>query len=86
MYGSYTSFASFGPQQDTWYTIQAMFTKSSYGDTLAIYINGAEATSLTINTSGENSVAGIRIGIPYNDAGYTSAVFADSVIIHNSYI
>jgi hypothetical protein len=86
MYGSQTSFASFGPQQDKWYTIETMFTKSSYGDTLAIYVDGAKVASLAVNTAGVNNIAGVRIGIPYNDAGYTSAIYADSIIIDDGFI
>ncbi len=86
MYGSQTSFASFGPQQNKWYTVETMFTKSSYGDTLAIYVDGAKVASLAVNTTGEHNVAGVRIGIPYNDAGCTSAIYADSIIIDDGYI
>jgi hypothetical protein len=86
MYGSQTNFASFGPQPDKWYIVEAMFKKSSYGDTLALYVNGAQVASLSINTSGENSITGVRIGIAYNDAGYTSAIYADTIKIYDNYI
>jgi hypothetical protein len=85
MYGSQTDFASFGPQQDRWYKVEAMFKKSSYGDTIGLYVNSEKVASLSINTTGENSVAGVRIGIPYSDAGHTSAIYADSIKISERY-
>ena len=86
MYGDETHYATFGPQQDRWYTVEAMFTRSSYGNTVAIYIDGTQAASFSVNTSGENNIAEVRIGIPYNAPGYTSAIYADSVVIDDSYI
>jgi hypothetical protein len=81
MCGSQTNFASFGPRQDTWYTIETMFTKSSSGDTLAMYVDGTKVASIMVSSGEEDNIVGVRIGIPYNDAGYTSAIYADSIII-----
>ena len=86
MHGSQTNFGSFGPRQDTWYTIETMFTKSSSGDTLAMYVDGAKVASIVVSSAGEDNVEAVRIGIPYNDAGYTSAIYVDSIIIGYDYI
>jgi peptidoglycan/xylan/chitin deacetylase (PgdA/CDA1 family) len=87
MYGGQTkAFASSGPTAHVWYAVEAFFTKTASGKALAIYVNGTQVASLSINTSGANSIAQARFGIAYCDAGYKYSVYLDTAIIDTKYI
>jgi hypothetical protein len=87
MYGGQTKvFAASGPSAHVWYAVEAFFNKTASGKALAIYVNGTQVASLSINTSGANSIAQARFGIAYCDAGYKYNVYVDTAIINTTYI
>lgn len=87
MYGGSTKvFASSGPTAHVWYAVEAFFTKTGSGKALAIYVNGTQVASLSINTSGANSIAQVRFGIAYCDGGYKYNVYLDTAIVDTKYI
>jgi hypothetical protein len=86
MYGGQTAYATSGPQANTWYSVEAYFNKTAYGKSLIIYVDGQEAASLTVNTSGANNIAQVFVGIAYNDPSYTFNVYIDTVTIDDQYI
>jgi hypothetical protein len=84
--GSNPAFSTSGPVAGVWYCIEAYFNKTASGNSLILYINGIQVASLSSNTSGANNVAQVRIGVAYNDPGYTLSLYVDTVIIDNKYI
>jgi hypothetical protein len=83
MYGGQTVYAASGPQADSWYAVEAYFNKTTSGKTLAIYVDGQEVASLSLNTSGANDVAQVRVGIAYNDPSYKFSIYIDTVTVYN---
>ncbi len=79
-------YATSGPTAHGWYAVEAYFNKTASGKALVIYINGTQLASLSVNTSGANSIAQVRVGITYNAAGYKNCLYADTVTINNQYV
>ena len=83
MYGSQNAYASSGPQPNTWYAVEAYFKKATSGKTLAIYVDGQEVASLSLNTIEANEVAQVRVGIAYNAPRYKFSIYIDTVTVYN---
>jgi len=66
--------------------VEAFFNKTASGKALAIYVNGTQVASLSINTGGANSIAQARFGIAYCDAGYKYSVYVDTAFVDTKYI
>jgi hypothetical protein len=79
---SVNSFATSGPNQGTWYRIDAHYSRAASGETVVLYVNGVEVSHLNLDTSA-SGVAGVRCGIGYYDGGPSTRVYIDDVSIKN---
>lgn len=81
MVNSTNSYATSGPALDTWYWIEAYYSKSSSGTTVLLNINHQQVAVLILGSSNANNAASVRIGICYNAPGYASNIYVDDVTI-----
>lgn len=76
------SFATSGPTPWTWYKIDAYYTRSASGETIAFYVNGIKVSQMNVDTSG-SGVAALRTGIAYYDSGPSTRVYIDNVEVYS---
>lgn len=69
------------PSAGQWYLLQANYVHTSIGPSILLSVDGVTVVSLNTDTSGDNNVATIRLGIGYYDASSAVQAYIDDVTI-----
>jgi hypothetical protein len=72
------------PAEGQWYLLEAYYVQASTGKTIKLTVNGVEAVSLAVDTTGDKSLVEIRFGIDYYASNSAATLYIDDVTIDST--